>query len=72
MLPQSLLQKMLGTEFFTRTTGDSPNATGSRRAKRHAPGGQQARHRGTSTGKGEWTDGLVYALLPDEWQSGSW
>ena len=22
--------------------------------------------------KGEWTDDLVYALLPDEWQSGSW
>ena len=22
--------------------------------------------------KGEWTDDLVYALLPDEWQSGSY
>jgi aminoglycoside 6'-N-acetyltransferase len=22
--------------------------------------------------KGEWTDDLVYALLPDEWQSGAW
>jgi RimJ/RimL family protein N-acetyltransferase len=22
--------------------------------------------------KGEWTDDLVYALLPDEWQSSSW
>jgi hypothetical protein len=22
--------------------------------------------------KGEWTDDLVYALLPDEWRSRSW
>jgi LmbE family N-acetylglucosaminyl deacetylase len=33
MLPQGLLQKMLGTEFFTRAIKDSPNATTSRRAK---------------------------------------
>jgi len=26
MLPQSLLQQMLGTEFFTRTAGGSGNA----------------------------------------------
>ena len=33
MLPQGLLQKMLGTEFFTRAIKDSPNATASRRSE---------------------------------------
>ena len=49
MLPQSLLQEMLGTEFFCHTAGGSPNAAVSRRAKAPVPGGQRAtRHRGTS------------------------
>ena len=33
MLPRSLLQSMLGTEFFRRTAGGSPNAAASRWAK---------------------------------------
>ena len=44
-LPSGLLQKMLGTEFFTRTTGDSPNATVSRWAKRRVCRGQPATRR---------------------------
>ena len=37
MLPQSLLQAMLGTEFFRRTAGGSGNAAVSRRAKAPCP-----------------------------------
>ena len=37
MLPQSLLQAMLGTEFFCRTAGGSQNAAASRRAKAPHP-----------------------------------
>ncbi|MBO0817202.1 MAG: hypothetical protein J2P30_18915 [Actinobacteria bacterium] len=33
MLPQSLLQKMLGTEFFTRTVGGSGYAAAGRKSK---------------------------------------
>ena len=44
-LPSGLLQKMLGTEFFTRTIGDSPNATVSRWAKRRVCRGQPATRR---------------------------
>ena len=45
MLPQSLLQTMLGTEFFTRTIADSPNATVSRWAKRRVCRGHPAARR---------------------------
>ena len=37
MLPQSLLQSMLGTEFFRRTAGGSGNAAASRWAKAPRP-----------------------------------
>jgi LmbE family N-acetylglucosaminyl deacetylase len=37
MLPESLLQKMLGTEFFRRAAGGGPNAAVSRRAKAPRP-----------------------------------
>ena len=37
MLPQSLLQQMLGTEFFRRTAGGSGNAAASRWAKAPRP-----------------------------------
>jgi LmbE family N-acetylglucosaminyl deacetylase len=37
MLPHSLLQKMLGTEFFRRAAGDGPDAAGGRRAKAPRP-----------------------------------
>ncbi len=37
MLPQSLLQAMLGTEFFRRTAGGSQNAAASRRARAPHP-----------------------------------
>jgi hypothetical protein len=37
MLPQSLLQTMLGTEFFRRTADGSENAAVSRRAKASRP-----------------------------------
>jgi LmbE family N-acetylglucosaminyl deacetylase len=37
MLPRSLLQKMLGTEFFTRTAGDSPDTAGNLRPKAPRP-----------------------------------
>jgi len=37
MLPQSLLQTMLGTEFFCRTADGSENAAVSRRAKASRP-----------------------------------
>jgi len=37
MLPPSLLQQMLGTEFFRRTTGSSGNAAASRWAKAPRP-----------------------------------
>jgi Cyclic nucleotide-binding domain len=47
MLPQSLLQSMLGTEFFRRTADGSGHAA-SRRARHRVPGGQRAaRRRGT-------------------------
>jgi LmbE family N-acetylglucosaminyl deacetylase len=38
MLPQSLLERMLGTEFFCRTADGSENAAVSRRAKAPRPG----------------------------------
>jgi LmbE family N-acetylglucosaminyl deacetylase len=48
MLPRRLLQKMLGTEFFCHTAGESPNAAVSRRAKtpgpRRPPGRPSPRH----------------------------
>ena len=37
MLPQSLLQTMLGTEFFCRTADAGENAAVSRRAKASRP-----------------------------------
>ena len=39
MLPHSLLEKMLGTEFFCRTASRSGNGTISRGAKPAPPGG---------------------------------
>jgi hypothetical protein len=45
MLPQSLLQTMLGTEFFCRTASGSGNAAVSRQAKVPRPGGRRAARR---------------------------
>src|SRR5215469_6769701 len=42
MLPERLLQEMLGTEFFCRAAGGSPNAAVSRWRRRHVLGGQRA------------------------------
>jgi hypothetical protein len=41
MLPHSLLEKMLGTEFFCRTASRSGNAAVSRRANPLPPDGQR-------------------------------